>query len=239
MIIGICDDEQKSIELLVEYCERVKAELHMGFSYITFSSGEEVLKYDGGIDILLLDIEMDGANGIETMRKLENYDNIKNILFVSGYSEKVFEAFGVKTRGFVCKPVDYDRFAGEIRKIVESEKHSEIIELPEKSQTQYIKIDDIIYLSGEGKYVRIVTANREYLICGSLKEWKLKLEKYDIIQVHKSYLVNLDYVKNLKDLVDLIDVEKQLPVGRKYKDVCRQMYREYTFRKFREKVNGR
>lgn len=237
--IGICDNEQNCRDILLEYCGRVEEELEEEFTYQLFSAGEEVLAYDKCIDILLLDIEMDGADGIETMKALENHDNIKNIIFVSGYSSRVFESFGLKTRGFICKPVEYDRFCREMAEIVRRNKNSEVFEIIGVHGMPYVVSSDIILIEADGKYVKIVTKEKEITICGSLKEWKLKLEKCNIIQIHKSYLVNLDYISDVKDMVILDSVKKTLPIGRSYRDFTKLKYKEYTLRKFREKINGR
>ena len=111
LVIGICDDEQKSIEITKEYCEKVSEELGIEFSYRLFTYGEEVLKCDKTIDILLLDIEMDGMNGIETMHILEDMRVIRNILFVSGYTDYIHESFGTKTKSLQNLPPQDAEFA--------------------------------------------------------------------------------------------------------------------------------
>lgn len=70
LIIGICDDEQRSIDITKEYCETVSQEIGIKFVFYIFTSGEEVLKCKENIDILLLDIEMTGMNGIEKNIKM-------------------------------------------------------------------------------------------------------------------------------------------------------------------------
>lgn len=237
MVIGICDDEQKSVDIIKEYCDKLQSEIGEDFVYRIYMSGVEVLECADDIDILLLDVDMDGLNGIETMKQVENGDKIKNILFVSGYSEHVFDAFGPKTRGFICKPVEYDRFSEEVRKII-NKKKSEIIEISQDGTEVFIDIVEIVYLLSEKNYVRIVTTKEEYLIYGNLKYWEDKLEKYNIIRVHKSYLVNLDYVSNIRKMVTLTETGRQIPVGRKYKEESKNKYKEYLFKKFREKTNG-
>lgn len=239
MTIGICDDEQNCKDILFDYCGRVETELKQQFTYQMFNNGEEVLACDKIIDILLLDIEMDGADGIEIMRALESYDNIKNILFVSGYSARVFDSFSSKTRGFLCKPVEYEKFAGKINKIIQSHRNSELFEIIESSGTTYVSSSDIILVEVFGKLLKIYTKERVFEIKESLAKWSLMLEKYDVIQVHKSMLVNLNYVKNIKDTVILEGIDVEVPIGRKYKEICRQRYKEYTFKRLREKTNGR
>ena len=85
--------------------------------------------------------------------------------------------------------------------------------------------------------MQMVTEEEKYIVNGSLREWEGKLSEYHFVRIHKSYLVNLKYVSDIKDVVKLISGKEQLPVGRKYKEMSQNMYKEYTFKKFREKVN--
>ena len=239
MYIGICDDEIKCAEETRECCEKVRKELNQKFEYQMFRSGEELLIYEKDIDILFLDIEMQGMNGIDTMKLLESRDNIKNILFVSSHPDYVFDTFGVKTRGFICKPLEYNRFAREVKKIVDRQKNNKLITVSAMGKQIYLCAAEIVYLSGEGKYVNIVTEKDEYIICGSLRAWEEELSEYNFVRVHKSYLVNLKYVSNFKDVVALISRSEKLPIGRKYKEASRNAYKEYMFRKFRERINDK
>jgi len=232
-VIGICDDEEKSREMIKEYCQQMGQDLEETFEYKMFASGEEVLEYKADIHILLLDIEMGGMNGIDAMKKLEDADNIKNILFVSGYPDMVFEAFGEKTRGFVCKPVEYNRLVSEVSKILNRQKNKEIIEVSVDGRDIYIELGDIIYISAEGNFVRLVTEKESYFVYENLKNWEERLKGKDIIRIHKSYLVNLAYVADIKDKVTLTKRSELLPVGRKYKDDVKGLYKEFLLKSFR------
>lgn len=241
MTIGICDDEIKCVEAAMACCEKVKEEINQKFEYRIFCKGEELLEYEEDIDILFLDVEMNGTNGIDIMKMLEDRDTVKNIIFVSSHSDCVFDSFGIKTRGFICKPIEYDRFAREVKRIVDRQenKKNEVVEILFMGKQIYICVEKIVYLSGEGKYVHVVTEKDEYVICGSLRAWEEKMAKYNFVRVHKSYLVNLKFVSNLKDIVTLISRKEQLPVGRKYKETSRCKYKEYMFKKFRERINDK
>ena len=237
MFIGICDDEIRCAEETMECCEKVKEMLQQEFEYQIFNSGEQLLKYKGDIDILFLDIEMKGINGVDTMKILEDKNNIKNIFFVSAHSDYVFDTFGAKTRGFICKPIEFNRFLREVKRVVDRRQDNFVVEIFVEGKTVYVYADKIIYLSGEDKYVQMVTEEEKYIVNGSLREWEGKLSEYHFVRIHKSYLVNLKYVSDIKDVVKLISGKEQLPVGRKYKEMSQNMYKEYTFKKFREKVN--
>lgn len=233
MFIGICDDEIRCAEETMECCEKVKEMLQQEFEYQIFNSGEQLLKYKGDIDILFLDIEMKGINGVDTMKILEDKNNIKNIFFVSAHSDYVFDTFGAKTRGFICKPIEFNRFLREVKRVVDRRQDNFVVEIFVEGKTVYICVGSILYLSGEDKYVRMVTEDNKYIVNGSLREWESKLAEYHFARVHKSYLVNLKHVQGIQEVVTLLNSKEQLPIGRRYKETSRRLYKEYTLKRFR------
>ncbi|MCM1500201.1 MAG: LytTR family DNA-binding domain-containing protein, partial [Clostridium sp.] len=239
MFIGICDDEVECVEAVKECCERAGDELGEKFEYLIFHTGEELLTYNKEIDILFLDIEMDGINGIDAMQILEKRDYIRNIFFVSAHSDYVFDSFGSKTRGFFCKPLEYDQFTKKIKKLIDKQlnKSKEIIEISLSEKHIYLFVGQIVYLSGKGNYVCIVTNRESYTVCGSLKAWEKKLAGYNFFRIHKSYLVNLSYVLNIGKYVRLKSSNINLPIGRKYKQTSQYTYREYLLNIFRENID--
>ena len=240
LVIGICDDEQKSIDITKKFCEEVSGELDIEFAFHIFTSGEEVLKCDEEIDILMLDIEMSGMNGIETMHILEDMSNIRNILFVSGYSDYIHESFGIKTKGFVCKPIEYSRLKKEIEKTIlyiKKDINKQFVEADVGGKHMLIDTENIMYIQGEGRYVRLVTSTESYLVTENIKVWEEKLCGSSIHRVHKSYIVNFKFVQNIVGTEVVLKDDVKLSIGRKYYKLVKEQYREYIFERMR--LNGR
>ena len=236
LVIGICDDEQKSIDITKKFCEEVSGELDIEFAFCIFASGEEVLKCDEEIDILMLDIEMSGMNGIETMHILEDMSNIRNILFVSGYSDYIHESFGIKTKGFVCKPIEYSRLKKEIEKTIlyiKKDINKQFVEADVGGKHMLIDTENIMYIQGEGRYVRLVTSTESYLVTENIKVWEEKLCGSSIHRVHKSYIVNYKFVQNIVGTEVVLKDDVKLSIGRKYYKLVKDQYREYIFERMR------
>lgn len=238
VIIGICDDEPLCIEDTMKKCKLLEQECKQSFTYVIFHSGNEVCEYEGVIDILFLDIEMGKCNGIQTMREIEHSDKIKNIFFVSNHESFVFDSFGKKTRGFLKKPIETKRFLKEVGKIVESEMYKAVVEISSMGEKILLPVDDIVYLAAEGSYLRFITKKEEYFICGKMIDWEKTLSSFHFSRVHKSYLVNFHFVEKIKESVYLKDYPMEIPVGRKYRETCREAFREYTINRFRERNRG-
>ncbi len=233
MIIGICDNEAIYVEQIRDHCQKVSHEIKVKFDYCLFHSGEELLAYEGGIDILFLDVELGDANGLTVMRELEKRANVQNILFVSSHPEYVFDSFGEKSRGYLCKPIEHERLVREISAIIARGRERAYVWASYIGEERLLFLDDIMYLSGEDKYVRAYTKDGQYIISGVLKVFEENWRQHSFIRVHKSYLVNMFYIDKIKDASVYLYGGKQLPIGRKYSSVSKEAYKEYLFTKFR------
>ena len=109
--IAICDDEKiiaEQIKRLASVFFRAK---NMETSIICFSCGEELLRYDKSIDILFLDVQMEGMDGMETAKKLRSRNFKGYLIFVTVLEEMVFQSFEVQAYDYLVKPVEEKRFA--------------------------------------------------------------------------------------------------------------------------------
>ena len=103
MKIAICDDEKKASEALLEILEECPEPIEKTDVYF---SGEELLRSTEQYDLLFLDIDMEGIDGIETARKIRLKDKKVKIVYVTAYSEYAGKAFSVHAFGYLLKPVD-------------------------------------------------------------------------------------------------------------------------------------
>lgn len=89
-----------------------------------YASGEELLR-DSSSDVLLLDVEMPGMNGIAVKNFLQNQRAMTRILFVSSHEETITEAFGREVYGFLYKAVTYELFREKMQFLLEDLKEQD------------------------------------------------------------------------------------------------------------------
>jgi len=102
MQIAICDDEKNIRELIASKVMHLFPKAEIAF----YASGDELLLSDKAIDILFLDIQMSGRNGMETARELRKKDKKVILIFVTAAEEYVFQAFDVGAFHYIVKPID-------------------------------------------------------------------------------------------------------------------------------------
>lgn len=245
--IGFCDDNQRDQEVLLNICENFFEKCDTEHKYEIFSSGEEVLEYcieenNDRIDLLFLDIEMDGISGIEAKDRMLRADNIWRIVFVSSYKERVWDSFGLKTLGFTVKPATEEAIYKWIDIVLEEMKEEVWIEIRGVDKKENIRLEEIEYFKAAGNYTEIVLhttveeETRQILVTRKLGDLEKELKQYPLVRVHKSYMVNLVNVENVESSIALRDMEEKIPVGKRYKETVRTRYLEYAREKARRRM---
>lgn len=238
MRIGICDDEKFQREYLSKLCMECADKLGIECDIVEFSTGNEVLNYQGEmLTLLLLDIEMEGISGIEVKDHIEHSDMVWRIIFISNHEECVWSAFGTNTLAFERKPISCNRMERWIQIAVREFDNEIIIKFEKDNTATWSKIENLLYLRAEGNYTIVHTKHTEFIISKSLKYWQEQLPKDRMIRVHRSYLINLDYVEHVaKDEIRMKHVKKSIPIGRINKKNFINQYQAFIQKKIRGRL---
>ena len=219
--IGICDDDGNARDELRFCLEKI---LYEGSEEIVyeFASGktlESWLKsHPGEIDLVFLDVEMNGQNGIETAKHIRDFDEDILIVFVTGYRDYVFEGYEVCAMDYVVKPVNETQIGhilNRARKNLDKSRQQFFL-FKNIDGTYRIPYKKIMYFYSERRKVILVTEQKEYAFYGKLDQVQKFLEK-EFVRIHQRYLVNPLWIIHIgKDEVCI--GEHVLPVSRSMKE---------------------
>jgi len=170
-----------------------------------------------------LDIEMPGLSGLELMDKLPY---MPHIVITTGNKEYAYDAFEYDVTDFLAKPVALSRFTLAVEKALSNEDKIQQIAGSSSANELYVKVDGkyirlpydkIMYFENVGDYVKVITEDMGiHVIYGALKAIDAKLNYPRFLKVHRSYIVNLDKVKDIEDNTLVID-KKVIPISRAHK----------------------
>ncbi len=118
--IAICDDEKHMSDHIRAMASDFFRKKNREICLRTFSSGEELLSYDGQIDILFLDIQMKGMDGMETARKLRDSKFRGFLIFITVLKEMLFQSFKVQAYDYLVKPVEEKQFEKTMERLYTS-----------------------------------------------------------------------------------------------------------------------
>lgn len=212
--IAVCDDEKI-------FAEDVAAKIRAcgGECEITlFDSGENLLDSSLDFNMIFLDIEMAGLDGISSAFALRerNYDGI--IIFLTSHTEFMPDAFKVNAFRFLSKPVDVEKFSeafAAAKKLILNTDH---IFIDGEKETAYLKLTDVVCLEAYGDGTYIYDKNGQvYNTAKSLKYWSGRIGGEHFFRIHKSFVVSLLYVAEITGdfKVSMRNFSRSLPVSRR------------------------
>lgn len=221
--IAICDDETDARDALRFQLEKVLIEDAEEIVY-EFSSGTNaaswLANHPGEIDLLFLDVEMKGLNGMETAEKIRTFNEQIMIVFVTGYSDYVFDGYHVGALDYLVKPVSEEKLRqliGRARtKSAQEESHT--FSLKNMDGTWRFRLCDILFFYSDRRKVMLVTAKGEYSFYARLDEIEHQLSPY-FVRIHQRYLINPSHVDYLGSESVTINGQ-ELPCSRRYRETA-------------------
>ncbi|KAA1248014.1 LytTR family DNA-binding domain-containing protein [Aquimarina sp. RZ0] len=171
------------------------------------------------IDVLFLDIQLPELNGLSFLKTISNPPKV---IVTTAFPNYAIEAFEEAVVDYLLKPFSYERFFKAVTRVrndaIHQNKEVDKNLFLYSDKTLYkINADDVLFLKAEVDYVNVVTEEKNILILDSLRNWNEKLQNFRFIQVHRSYIINIDKIKKIYGNQVFIS-DKAIPIGKTYKD---------------------
>lgn len=229
ILIGICDDEKMHRHTITQLCEQYFEEFYQEHRYIEFVSGEEVLAYQGDqIHLLFLDIEMGDASGLDVLDSLRESDKIWRIAFASSHGEQRLDTIDMKTLAFLDKPLSYEGVKKCLEIAIAENTRNISATFTLLDGKRDVKLSEIVYIRAEKHYVSVRAKQCDFMGYDSMRQAEEQLQGTTMIRIHKSYLVNMQYIKKLTAEEVLMSNGTRLPIGRKYKSVVKETFYQFV-----------
>lgn len=213
----VVDDEPLAISLLENYVQKVP------FLELVFSTENpiEALEFiqNNESDLVFLDIQMPELTGINFMKILGN--KLKYIL-TTAYSEYALEGYEHNIVDYLLKPISFERFyksalKAQERFAINENKENAHFFVKSSGQQHRINFEDILYVESIKDYVNIRTSEQEYIVLDTLKSMELQLPENSFVRIHKSFILNLNQIKNLGSKKVTLLTEQEIPIGESYR----------------------
>lgn len=223
----IIDDEITAREIIKQLCDtitkvNVVEEFNDAISAIRYLNENE-------IDLVFLDIHMPDFNGIDFIKTLKNPPQLILTTSDPNFAAAAFEYDFIVD--YLLKPIDINRFQNAINRAenrlivnLKSPSNEKVFENQEKylfvninKSLKKINLNEITYIQGKGDYILIVSEIERTIVHSSLKKILETLPERMFTQVHRSYIINVSHIIDIKD--NGVNINKKIiPVGRVYKD---------------------
>lgn len=221
--IGICDDEICARDALRIQLEKILDNREETVVY-EFSSGTGVTKWlnhhPGEIDLLFLDVEMTGQNGMETAKAIRGFDQELMIVFVTGYTDYVFDGYQVNALDYMIKPTAENRLLELLKRVhaVLCHQQARMFTFKNVDGIFRIPIADILYFYSDKRIVTVVTNKKNYSFYAKLDTLAEEFHE-NFVRIHQRYLVNPQHVTHISS-TEVTIADKALPVSRALKEAA-------------------
>jgi len=174
-------------------------------------------------DLVFLDVQMPEMNGLEVVREV-GVENMPLTIFVTAYDQYALDAFEAHALDYLLKPIEEERFEealerarqqlrqqeadtlsqqlrGVLREYAEEETEGiERFTIRTRNRIYFVDADDVQWIESEGDYVALHDGEDTHLVRKTMKELEQQLDPSRFLRVHRSYIVNADYIEELRPL---------------------------------------
>lgn len=203
--IAIVEDDPAARLRIRECLDYVSAENSIHFDITEFSTGFSFIgQYKPEYDIVFMDIDMPGMNGMDTARALRKMDSNVVLIFVTNMAQYAISGYEVDALDFILKPINKFSFAVKLKRAIArtTKRTDEYVQIKTDGGFHRVRITAIKYLEIAGHYVIYHTTNGDYAEYGTLKEAESKINRPHFVRCNRSFLVNLRHVSSVnKDSV--------------------------------------
>ena len=219
--VAIVEDSPDDLARLKEHLARYASEAHLeeGLRISSFTSAEDFLKsYEPIYDVVLMDIELPGANGMSAARALRIVDPRAAIIFITNIASFAVSGYEVDALAYLLKPISHPAFSLAMRKAqaAAAARQTRTYVIQTTDGIFRVPVSSILYVEVVRHSIYFHTLQGTYKRRGSMKEVEEELRGMHFCRCHNAYLVNLERVSSVSgnDVVVGSDV---LPVSRQRK----------------------
>ena len=215
--IAVCCYGSNDIRMLCEYLQELWQDEY-SVETIPFTRGIDLLaSYKKGehFDVIVLDTDRVLFNGLDIVHKVYQYDSkvaviilAKNVVDLSGYKVEVYR--------YIFKPINKEVFLTEVSVLLArlAREQNVYYKFANGQGLNKVKLSDVYYFESNMRNIRIYEKENEYFFTGKISDVENELAKQDFVRNHKSYVVNLKYVRNIYKDTIIMENDEKIPLSK-------------------------
>lgn len=233
LCVAICDDDENARRIILSSIQGTFP--GVAVEALAYPSADILLAdlENHNFDLLLLDIDMPGMDGITLAQTLRGMGGAIDIIYISNREDKVFQSLTTEPCGFIRK----SRFLEDMNEVMSrylkrrrsrrrSEESSLVIQ--ERGRVKKLPIHRICYVEGSGKTQMVYVEGEREGLCvhSAMQKLEEELTAYGFLRIHKGYLVNYRFVRQIEPTEVLLTTGQRIPLARRKLQEVREAYLE-------------
>jgi len=226
------DDEPLALKKLVTYINKIPY-LELVAQCRSAIEAQQVID-NNEVEAIFLDINMPDLNGLDFAKSMQDHSKGPIMVFTTAYSEYAIEGYKANAVGYLLKPYSFDEFETAAQKVkdimeIRHQAMTEVTTEPHEDGIIYVKSDykivriaisSIRYIEAMSEYLRISCDDKEkpVIVLLSMKKIEEHLPTSTFMRIHRSYIINLNKIREVKKNHVVIEGGTSMPIGDNYKD---------------------
>jgi two-component system LytT family response regulator len=201
------DDEPLALEIIVDYISKVPF-LKLLKTFDNAIDSIEFIK-NNKVDLMFLDVQMEELTGIQLMHALKERPHV---IITTAHDSYAIEGFELDAADYLLKPISFERFVKSVDKVYNKIKPGanesngyitisnpleSFIFIKTENRLQKVSFSDILYIEGQGDYLKVVTTTAKIMTLQNFKKFESTLPSDNFIRVHKSYLIAINKIESI------------------------------------------
>ena len=240
----IVDDEYHAVDTLIAYIEKYSQFSLLGSSTNPIEALEAIKSLKP--DITFMDVHMPALSGLDLADLVSDYTKV---IYTTAYMNYAVDAFDKNLTDFLLKPISLQRFLKSVKKVEEQLKAlKEISPVDAQDELFYInpgvrgkllkfKFSDILYIEGLKNYIILYTSASKHITYLTMSEVEHALPASMFFRIHKSFIVNLQYLKSVEGPHVTLNNGSVLALGGMYKEALNKHISSKILRSARSKAD--
>ncbi len=228
MNILICDDETYFLDCLNIHVQEYMRNRYIPCNITASENSVEILQGDSVYDLAFLDIQMDGVDGLTLAKELRKRNPKLALFFITNYDDYQDDAMDLQAFRFFKKPFNVQRLYAGLDKAMEyiDGAYVEVFSSTNGRQNKFL-VDDILYIARVNRKILLVSKQGSFYTRETMEQWCEKLPPLFFFYVHKSFLVNLHYVRTYAHSELILDDGTRIPIAPKKQAAFRKFWFAY------------
>lgn len=230
MKVAVCDDERVWADKLDGLLKEYGNARHLDIFISYYNNGVSLIESGKTFDIVFMDFQMDGLNGIETARKINALKPDGIIIFVSAYTNVAMDTFEVKAYRFLAKPIIKEKLFKAIDDYRAEMESDDFLIFKTHDGTIRIKISEIVYAEALGSHSKIHSLKSDYEILINLKSIQSKLPPDKFFRCNRAYITSFLHIQAHDSTTIRYDDGSTAFISRNYLAKFRRAFEEYIIK---------
>ncbi|MCT4687273.1 LytR/AlgR family response regulator transcription factor [Vallitalea sp.] len=216
--VAICDDELIVAEKIAYMARAILEEMTEDYSIDIFTKGEEIInrlkEESTTYHIILLDIIMDGIDGINVATELRENGINTTIVFITSVAEFAIKGYEVQAFRYLLKPLNNEELRKALMLDYKHNYENKYLSLIHGAEVRKIPLDDVFYVEISGRKIAIHLLDDVIYYSEKLSDFQQYLPCDDFIRCHRSFIINISKVSIVKRYEAIMNNEKSVPVSK-------------------------